>query len=209
MKLFHRTPHVPDELEQLRKEKARLEAHLAELESELEFYRKQNERIVHDAAPALRENAVLRYQLFKCHNDRQVLEFHVQGSRAEAMAALNLLRRFSPGGVEGLSKADLLEATLFFVYEAKAVGIAVSRLEALGRWAEALWRERRLQDWAFDPERWLALRSASLLQTLERERQHTVQEAEHPADGLAAFDPGLDELADLLVGLMQSIDREG
>jgi chromosome segregation ATPase len=206
VRLFHRIPRAPDELEQLRKERARLEARLAELEGELEFCRKQNERIVHDAAPALKENAVLRYQLFKCQSDRQVLEFHVQGSRAEAMAALNLLRRLSPSAE---ASADLLEATLFFTQEAEVLGVFPPPLQALEARAQALWQERHSRPWAFDPWRWLSLCASSLLQALERERHRAVQAAEHPADGLAAFDAGLGELADRLAGLVQSIAGEG
>lgn len=205
MRLFHRIHRVPDELEQLRKERAGLEARLAELESDLEFCRKQNERIVHDAAPALKENAVLRYQLFKCQSDRQVLEFHVQGSRAEAMAALNLLRRLSPIAE---ASTDPLEAILFFTQEAKALRVFPPPLQALEARAQALWQERHSQAWAFDPWRWLALHASSLLRALERMRQQSVDEAERPADGLAAFDPGLGELANLLGELLQSLDQE-
>ncbi|WP_018466027.1 hypothetical protein [Calidithermus timidus] len=205
MGFFHRVPRIPDELEQLRKEKARLEARLAELLADLEFYREQNKRIARDAAPALKENAVLRYQLYKCQSDRQVLEFHVQGSRAEALAALNLLRRLSPSAE---ASTDLLEATLYFVYEARAVGTPPGRLEALEARAQALWQERHSQTWAFDPWRWLSLRASSLLQAFERERHRIVQAAEHPADGLTAFDAGLSELVGLLVELVQSLAQE-
>jgi hypothetical protein len=202
MNLFHRISHP---LEQLRKEKERLEARLAELESDLEFCRKQNERIVHDAAPALKENAVLRYQLFKCQSDRQVLEFHVQGSRAEAMAALNLLRRLSPTAE---ASADPLEAILSFAHEAKVLGAFPPPLPALEARAQALWQERHSQAWAFDPWRWLALHASSLLQALEHRRQQSIHEVEHLAEGLTALDAGLSGLADLLVELVQNLDRE-
>ena len=36
-----------------------------------------------------------------------------------------------------------------------------------------------------------------------------MQEAQHPADGLAAFDRGLAELADLLARLLQNLAKEG
>lgn len=211
MNLFHRTP---DLLQQLTKEKTELETRLAELQSELEFYRKQNQRIVQDAAPALRENAVLRYQLYKCQSDRQVLEFHVQGSRAEAMAALNLLKRLSPAAE---TSVDPLEAVLCFAHEARALvafhvqqasGRETVILQALEARAQTLWQEHHVQPWTFDPWRWLALRASSLLQTLEHRRQQSVDEAERPADGLVAFDPGLGELANLLGELLQSLDQE-
>lgn len=206
MNLFHRTPPAPDELEQLRAEKARLEARLEELEGDLELYRKQNQRIVQEAGPALQENAVLRYLLFKCQSDRQVLEFHVQGSRAEALAALNLLRQLSPALEAG---TDLLEATLYLAHEARALGVLPAPIPALEARAQVLWQAQHAQPWAFDPGRWLALRASSLLKALERQRQQAMQEAQHPADGLAAFDRGLAELADLLARLLQNLAKEG
>ncbi|MER3480307.1 MAG: hypothetical protein C4327_07440 [Meiothermus sp.] len=206
MNLFHRTPRaLAVELEELKKERARLEARLAELLAELAFCRQQNERIAREAAPALRENAVLRYQLAKCQADRQVLEFHVQGSRAEAMAALNLLKRLSPSTE---ARLDPLEAILLFAHEAKALGIFPPPLQAWEARAQALWQERHSQPWAFDPWRWIALRAGSLLQALERERQQAMQEAERPADGLRSFDAGLGELAEGLANWLQSLSQQ-
>ncbi|HEU4742626.1 MAG TPA: hypothetical protein VFS50_13615 [Meiothermus sp.] len=205
MNLFHREKHLPDEGEQLRAKNAELEAHVQRLREDLEFYRKQNERIAHDAAPAIKENAVLRYQLAKCQSDRQILEFHIQGSRAEALAALNLLRRLSPSAE---ASADLLEATLFFTYEAKLLKVFSPLISSLEAHAQFLWQQRHGQPWSFDAERWLILHTSSLLQALENRRQQAMQEAVHPADGLAAFDPDLGEIATQLGELLQSLPKE-
>lgn len=203
MSWFHRSPSKSEN----RRELETLRASVARLEADLDFYRKQNERIAHDAAPVLRENAVLRYELYKCQSNRQVLEFHVQGSRAEANAALALLNRLAPRAVP-VGEA-LLEAVLLLVAEARALGMARLELEGLEAKAQALWKESKGTCWSFDGSRWLALRVGGLLYALEREREKLLQAAESTADGLSAFDPGLAALSEnvrqLVAGLAASL----
>lgn len=194
MKLFHRPP--PPDLARLQSEKAALEARVAQLEQDLAFCEKQNHRLVQDAGPALQENAVLRYQLYKCESDRQVLEFHVQGSRAEAGAALNLLHRLAPPGAA--EQMEPLEATLLFLYQARTLGVWREALEPLEEQARSLWQAEHGEPWRFEGERWLALSVAALLRRLEQARSQGLEEAARPADGLRAFDPNLAALASAL-----------
>ncbi|MCL6527906.1 MAG: hypothetical protein K6T57_13635 [Thermaceae bacterium] len=196
MNLFHRDKHPPDEAEQLRAKNAELEAQVQQLQEDLEFYRKQNERIVHDASPAISENAVLRYELYKCQSDRKILEFHISGARAEARAALNLLGQLAPAHVP--QGQILLEAVLFLIHEVRGLGLDSGSLPPLEKEAQEAWTQTQGAPWHFSPERWLALRVGGVLRAIELEREHSVQAADRPADGLGAFDAALGRCGDLL-----------
>ncbi|MER3483347.1 MAG: hypothetical protein C4332_09585 [Meiothermus sp.] len=196
MNFFQWKKRLPDEVEQLKTQKAELEARVRELEADLALYRRQNERIVHDASPAIRENAVLRYELHKCQSDRQVLEFHISGARAEARAALNLLSRLAPREVaRGLA---LLEAVLFLVTEARALGLDSTVLQPLEDEAQTAWNRNKGAPWRFAAERWLALRVGGVLRALEQEREQALQAAVRPTEGLEGFDLALSRCADWL-----------
>jgi chromosome segregation ATPase len=104
MSLFRRKPERPL-AEEREAEVAALRERVARLEADLALLRKKNAELAREASPALKENAVLRYELFKCQTDRQVLELHLSGLRAELRGTLALLRRLAPG--ESLLKESL------------------------------------------------------------------------------------------------------
>jgi hypothetical protein len=176
MRFLRRPPKPPSAQDSL-------QLRLAELERDLEFYREQNERLAREAAPALRENSVLRYQLSKCHSDRQILEFHLQGARAEANAALQLLQQLNPGGRP--SSDQLLEAILLLCFEARSLGL--SFLEDLEDEAQAMWRSARGTSWTFDPARWLTLRLGGLVAALGAFEQRLLNE--QGPEGLRSLPP--------------------
>ncbi|MCS7058487.1 MAG: hypothetical protein NZ849_10480 [Meiothermus sp.] len=201
MNLFQR--HSPPDLARLQSEKAALEARVAQLEQDLAFCEAQNRRLVQDASPALRENAVLRYQLFKCESDRQVLEFHIQGSRAEARAALNLLHRLAPPGAP--EQVEPLEALLIILHQARSLEAWSETLAALEAKAQALWLAQHGSPWRFEPRRWLGLSLAAVLRRLEQARDAQLEKAAHPAEGLSAFDPAQAELAEGLARALEEL----
>jgi len=96
MSLFRRKPERPP-AEEREAEVAALRERVARLEADLELLRQKNAELAKEASPTPKENAVLRYELFKCQTDRQVLEFHLSGLRAELRGTLALLRRLAPG----------------------------------------------------------------------------------------------------------------
>lgn len=161
---------------------------LEQAQEEIAFLRSQNQRITQEAAPALKENAVLRYELFKCQSDRQVLEFHLAGLRAELGGTLALLSRLAPG--EPPKGEPLLGAFLDLMEVGRRLGVEVQPLAEVEEAAKALLAERQV----FSPQRFLRLRLMGILAALERLLSEEVQRAEHPADALAAFPEPLERL---------------
>ncbi len=122
MSLFRRKPERPP-AEEREAEVAALRERVARLEADLELLCKENAELAKEASPALRENAVLRYELFKCQTDRQVLEFHLSGLRAELRGTLALLRRLAPG--EPPKGEPPLEALLELLEVGRRLGVPV------------------------------------------------------------------------------------
>lgn len=161
---------------------------LEKAQEEIAFLREQNQRLTQEAAPALKENAVLRYELFKCQTDRQVLEFHLTGLRAELAGALALLSRLAPG--EPPKGIPLLQAFLELMEVGRRLGVVV---EGLGE-AEEMAASSLGKPLAFSPERFLHLRLTGILVALERLLSEEVRRAEHPGEALAAFPESLEKL---------------
>ncbi len=152
-----------------------LEAELARLREAVALMERQNARLARDCAPALKENATLRYQLAQCQRDRQVLEMHVGGARAEMQAALNLLAE-----LEGQPLSVRLgQAVFLFAQEGRALG-------ARGPWDELLALARELMGASpdLDLEAWVRRRAFALLALAEREFSGELQSLAHPAAGL-------------------------
>ncbi|WP_051906191.1 hypothetical protein [Thermus tengchongensis] len=160
---------------------AELAAELAKAQEEIAFLKAQNTRLTQEAAPALKENAVLRYELFKCQSDRQVLEFHLSGLRAELGGALALLHRLAPG--EPPRERPVLEAFLDLLEVGRRLGVEVEDLAP----AEALAREALGEAWTFQAERFLALRLSGILAAIEHLLGEEVRRADHPGEALAGF----------------------
>lgn len=173
-----------------------LKRKLEKAQEEIAFLRSQNHRLAQEAAPALKENAVLRYELFKCQTDRQVLEFHLSGLRAELGGALALLSRLAPG--EPPKGMPLVQAFLDLMEVGRRLGVEVQALAEAEKEADALLAQHR----AFSPERFLRQRLMGILAALERLLGEEVQKAEHPADALAAFPEPLEKLRQQLAKVL-------
>lgn len=161
---------------------------LEKAQEEIAFLRSQNQRLTQEASPALKENAVLRYELFKCQTDRQVLEFHLSGLRAELAGALALLSRLAPG--EPPKGTPLLQAFLELMEVGRRLGVVI---EELGE-AEETAKSSLAEPLAFSPERFLRLRLTGILVALERLLSEEVRKVEHPGEAVAAFPESLEML---------------
>lgn len=175
-----------------------LRASLAKAQEEIAFLRSQNDRLSQEAAPALKENAVLRYELFKCQTDRQVLEFHLFGLRAELGGALALLARLAPG--EPPKEQAVLQAFLDLMEVGRRLGVEVRELYE----AETLAKRSLDGPQGFDPERFLRLRLVGILVAVERILGEEIRRAERPGEALAGFPEHLQELRQLLAKALSS-----
>ncbi|WP_243026974.1 hypothetical protein [Thermus albus] len=186
-------PHPAEDPSRLAEAIKELEAQLAKAKEEIALLRSQNHRLAEEAAPALKENAVLRYELFKCQSDRQVLEFHLSGLRAELGGALALLGRLAPGEPPKASERweeALLLAFLEVLEAARRLG---ARVEGLYE-AEVLALRLLGRPFHFDPERFLLARLAGILAALEGRLSEALRKAERPGEALKAFPEPLEEL---------------
>lgn len=180
----------------------RLHERIAALEADLDLFRRQNERLVRDGGRDHQENAVLRYQLAKCQNDRQVLEWHLGGLRAELRLALGPLSSFAALAEDG--GATGVEAALLLAAEARAVGEGRPEIDAIAARAARAWRERFGATWQFEPCRLVLLRAGAVLHSLERVRDAALNAHAHPADGLAGRDASeLEELREEVMHLVE------
>lgn len=183
-------------------EVGRLQAEIRRLQEEVAFLRAQNARLSQESAPALRENAVLRYELFKCQSDRQVLEFHLTGVRAELGGTLALLRRLAPG--EPPAGEPILQAFLDLMEAGRRLGVDLSSLsEAEGEARAAL--EAPGAPRPFQPERFLLLRLLGVLAALEGLLGQEIRQAEHAADALAQFPEALERVRRALGEVLPSL----
>jgi hypothetical protein len=202
MSLFRRKPERPP-AEEREAEVAALRERVARLEADLELLRKKNAELAKEASPALKENAVLRYELFKCQTDRQVLEFHLSGLRAELRGTLALLRRLAPG--EPPKGEPPLQALLELLEVGRRLGVPVeafrkaekAALSALGR------------PLAFQPERFLFLRLSGVLAALERLLDEELDRAERPGEGLLQFPEPLESVREALAQGLATWGEEG
>lgn len=180
-----------------------LKEEVARLREEVDLLKGQNARLAREASPALKENAVLRYELFKCQQDRQVLEFHLSGLRAELRGTLSLLQRYAPG--EPPKGGPLLAALLDLLEVGRRLGLKVEAFHEAEEVARAAVGER-----AFDPERFLTLRLSGLLAALERLLDEELRRAERPGEGLQAYPEALERVREALArALEQEGPREG
>lgn len=161
---------------------AELVAELEKAQQEIAFLKTQNARLAQEAAPALKENAVLRYDLFKCQSDRQVLEFHLSGLRAELGGALALLHRLAPG--EPPKEQPVLEAFLDLLEVGRRLGVEI--VGDLAN-AEALAREALGKAWSFQEERFLLLRLSGILTAVEHLLSEEIRRVDHPGEALTSF----------------------
>lgn len=200
---FFRRKNPREPKEALETEMDLLREKVAQLEADLELLRQKNAELVREASPALKENAVLRYELFKCQTDRQVLEFHLSGLRAELRGALALLRRLAPG--EPPKGEPPLEALLDLLEVGRRLGVP---LEAFRRAEEgalsALGGPR-----AFRPERFLLLRLAGVLAALERLLDEELDKAGRPGEGLLRFPEPLESVREALAQGLAAWGEEG
>ncbi|WP_243029528.1 hypothetical protein [Thermus altitudinis] len=129
-----------------------LRQNLDKAQEEIAFLRLQSQRLTQEARPALKENALLRYELFKCQGDRSVLAFHLSGWRAELAGALALLSRLAPG--EPPREVPLLQAFLELREAGWRLGVTVQALMGAEKVAQTALGERQV----FNPERFLRMR---------------------------------------------------
>lgn len=188
----------PKELQEKEEDMAELRDALAKAREEIAFLRSQNARLSQEAAPALKENAVLHYELFKCQSDRQVLEFHLSGLRAELGGALALLSRWAPG--EPPKGESILRAFLDLLEVGRSLGL---RVEGLAE-AEAQARAA-LEGYRFQPDRFWMARLAGILAALEGLLSKEVRGAERPGEALASFSKPLEEVRRGLAQVLASL----
>jgi chromosome segregation ATPase len=185
------------------KEVEQLRQRIAELESSLAFVSKKHKALAAQEGQPLHENAVLRYDLQKCQRDRQVLEWHVNGTRSELHLALGMLQRYE--GSPNPAGRALIEAQLFFVSEARKFGVALEGLEELEAGAKSLWRQETGQEWGFDPKHLLALRCTALLAALHQREQQALDSYDSPAEAINHFDESSETLGPVLTAMLEQL----
>ncbi len=159
-----------------------LEGQVADLKKRLAFMEEQNKRLVREAGPDHKDNAVLRYALSQCRQDRKVLEMHQTGTRAELRMTLGLLNAYQG---EELTLPPI-HAVATLVWETCVLGMFQEEGKQLAKYLPS--GQPRI-----DAEAWWRSRLSGLLTVLERTKQRRIDEAETAARGLSV-DSQLEDL---------------
>lgn len=146
-----------------------LREQLSELRRDLAMVRDKYDRLVAEGDTPRRENAVLRYELQKCQRDRQVLEWHLTGTRSELQLALALLRKLQ---AVDAAEDSLAGQTLRFCAQARLLGFDGEALQSLEAAARRVWQQQQRTPWALEVERELAAAAAALLARLNAQGDH-------------------------------------